>query len=298
MSTSSSRRFLLTGSTGRLGSHVLRELVGRGLSVTAWGGQADSELFGTRIHPVDVSIPDVTVAAFREANPDTVIHTAAVSSVEDCERDPSRSRLINCDSTGLLAELAAETRSRFVLTSTDLVFDGEQGWYRESDDPNPLSTYGRTKATAEQFTLAVPGGVVARLSLLFGPTLTGRHSFFDHLLSAVRGGRPITLFTDEWRTPFAFPNAAAGLVEIALSDYCGLMHMGGPERLSRAEMGDRLARFLGCDPGSIVPTTRAEAGLVAVRPRDTSLDSSLWREQFTGYQAEGWEESLAAMSVA
>lgn len=297
MSTSSDRRFLLTGATGRLGTYVLRELVSRGIAVTAWGGREGAELFGVRVHTVDLSIPDVTVAAFCEANPDVVIHAAAVSSIEDCDRVPDRSWQINCDATRLLVKLAAETQSRFVFTSTDLVFDGEQGWYRESDVPNPLSTYGRTKAAAEPFLMSVPGGVVVRLSLLVGPALADRKSFFDHLLLSLRDGRPISLFVDEWRTPLTFANAATGLVEIALSDFVGVLHVGGPERLSRFEMGQRTAKFLGVDPVLIVPTTRAETELAKVRPRDASLNTLMWRERFTGNRMEGWEESLTAMIV-
>jgi dTDP-4-dehydrorhamnose reductase len=294
MSTSSRRRVLLTGATGRLGNYVLRELVSRGLTVTAWGGREGTVSFGVRVHPVDLVDADATAAAFRAVNPEVVIHTAAVSAIEDCERDPVRAGRINADATERLAALAAG--ARFILTSTDLVFDGERGWYREADVANPLSVYGRTKRAAEGHALAVPRGVVIRMSLLYGPALTNRSSFFDHMLAALRGGQSLKLFTDEWRTPLAFPAAAAGLVGVALSDFGGLLHLGGPERLSRLEMGQRLVRFLGCEPGLIVPTTRAEAGLAGVRPRDTSLDSALWRGWFPD-PLPGWEEALTRMGI-
>jgi dTDP-4-dehydrorhamnose reductase len=277
-------RILLTGATGRLGAYLLRDLRGRGLDVTAWGGRS----------AVDLCDPDTTATAFREANPELVVHTAALSSVEECEHDPALARRANEDATRRLAELAAAGRARLAFTSTDLVFDGDRGGYRETDPATPRSTYGATKLAAERAALATPGAVVVRLSLLYGPGLAGRRSFFDHLVSEIRGGRPVRLFADEWRTPLAYTAAAAGLIDVALSDFTGLLHLGGPERMSRLEMGLRLAAVLKCDPGALVSTTRAAAGL-ADRPRDTSLDTSLWRRLFPDVRAAGFEEEVGRM---
>ncbi len=284
MPNSSHPRILLTGASGRLGAYLLRDLRGRGLDVTAWGGRS----------AVDLCDPDATATAFRTTNPDLVVHTAAMSSVEDCERDPAFARRANEDATRHLAELAAAARARFVFTSTDLVFDGDRGGYRETDPATPRSTYGTTKLAAERAALAAPGAAVVRLSLLYGPGLAGRRSFFDHLVSEIKGGRPVRLFADEWRTPLAYPAAAAGLIAVALSDFTGLLHLGGPERMSRLEMGLRLAAVLKCDPGAVVSTTRAAAGL-ADRPRDTSLDSTLWRQLSPNLRSAGFEDEVSRM---
>src|SRR5262249_57758387 len=131
------------------------------------------------------------------------IHAAALASVADCQRDPARAERVNVQGTAQLAELAAKTGARFLFISTDLVFDGAKGNYGESDVPAPLSIYGRSKLAAEAPVLALPRGVVARLSLLFGPTLSERLSFFDQQLAALRQGRPGRLFAHAWRTPLA-----------------------------------------------------------------------------------------------
>ena len=170
--------------------------------------------------------------------------------------------------------------ARFVFVSTDLVFDGDRGNYRETDPPNPLTVYGRTKADAEKEVLAFPGTAVARLSLLYGPCLTGRSSFFDRMVTALRENLPISLFADEWRTPLALPTAAAALASLARSDVTGLRHIGGPERPSRLEMGRQLAEVLGVSGESIVVTGRNDVPADEPRPADTSLDSSRWRGLF------------------
>src|SRR5436305_4941697 len=108
----------------------------------------------------------------------------------ECHRDPARARRVNVGGTATLAELAAKARARLVLVSTDLVFDGEHAPYREPDPPAPLSVYGASKRAAEEAVLAHPRHAVARLSLLFGPGLGGRPSFFDEQVAAFRAGRP------------------------------------------------------------------------------------------------------------
>src|SRR5207302_4863142 len=125
----------------------------------------------------------------------------------------------------VLAELAAQGGARLLFVSTDLVFDGEHAPYREGDRPAPLSVYGRSKAAAEAAVRAVPRGVVARVSLLFGPTVVGRPSFFDDQVAALRGRRPLTLFEDEWRTPLDYSTAARALLGVLHSDFLGVVHV-------------------------------------------------------------------------
>lgn len=285
-------RVLLTGASGQLGAYLLRELTAAGVDVTAWSGSRLGELFGVPFQPVNLADSDAVAAAFCQARPAAIIHAAAVASVAECYRDPARARRVNVDGTATLAELASEAGARFVLVSTDLVFDGESPPYSEGDPPAPLSIYGRSKADAEAAALTAPRAAVARVSLLYGQTLNGRPSFFDQQAEALRAGSPVTLFADEWRTPLHLATAARALVALAYSDFTGLLHVGGPERLSRLEMGQRLAHFLGADPGVIVAARRADAPAPEPRPRDVSLDSSRWRELFPALPWPTWGEAL------
>jgi dTDP-4-dehydrorhamnose reductase len=285
-------RLLLTGASGQLGAYLLRELTAAGAEVTAWSGARRGELFGTPLQPVDLADAGAVAAAFRQARPGAVLHAAALASVAECHRDPERAFRVNVGGTATLAELAAGAGVRFVLVSTDLVFDGEHAPYREADPPAPLSAYGRSKAEAEAAALAAPRAAVARVSLLFGRALAGRPSFFDQQADALRAGRPVTLFADEWRTPLHLATAARALVALASSDFTGVLHVGGPERLSRLEMGQRLAHFLRADPGVIVAARRADAPAEEPRPRDVALDSSRWRGLFPALPWPTWEEAL------
>jgi dTDP-4-dehydrorhamnose reductase len=291
-------RVLVTGASGQLGGYVLRELIGRGSEVVAWSGSRSGQVGSVPLRPVDLANGDRVAAAFREARPTVVLHAAAVASVADCFRDQPRAWQVNARGTALLAELAAHAGARLVFVSTDLVFDGERGRYTESDAPAPLSIYGRTKAAAERAALDIPNSVVVRVSLLYGPSLVGRPSFFDQQLAALREHRPVALFADEWRTPLDLATAARSLVEIARANYVGTLHVGGPERMSRLEMGQRIARCLNLDASVIVPSTRIAAPPAEPRPRDTSLDSSRWRELFGSMAWTRLEEAVSHWDVA
>jgi dTDP-4-dehydrorhamnose reductase len=288
-------RWLVTGASGQLGGYLLRHLRGRGETVVAWSGSAGGEVCGVPIRAVDLADADALAAAFRAARPQAVIHAAALARVDECHRDPDRARRVNADGTARLADLAAAAGARVVYVSTDLVFEGERAPYREADPPAPLSVYGRTKADGEASALAAANAAVARVSLLFGPTLSGRPGFFDGLVANLRAGRPVNLFTDEWRTPLALPAAAAALVEVARSDVTGVLHVGGPERLSRLEMGQRLAAHLGAPAAPLVAVSRTSAPAAEPRPRDVSLDSSRWRALFPRSSWPAYHEALAAM---
>jgi dTDP-4-dehydrorhamnose reductase len=273
-------RLLITGASGQLGGYLLRELRSKATTLIAWSGSRTGELFGVPLRPVNLVDPDQLAAAFQAARPEVVIHAAGITTVADCFRSPEQARRVNTEATARLTELAAGAGARLLFLSTDLVFDGEEAGYREEDVPAPLSVYGRTKLAAEQAVLHHPRNAVVRTSLLFGPTLVGRPTFFDDQVRALREGRPVTLFADEWRTPLSLVTAAQGVLALATANFTGLLHLGGPERWSRLEMGQRLASFLGAAPSVIVSATRSSVASPEPRPRDVSLDSSRWRSLF------------------
>jgi dTDP-4-dehydrorhamnose reductase len=291
-------RILVTGASGQLGGYLLRELQRRGLPTHGWSGSRTGELFGCVLQPVELTNVDAVTREFASVAPHVVIHAAAIARIADCYREPEKARLVNCYATALLSELCLNAGARLVYVSTDLVFDGRRGNYREEDDAAPLSVYGRAKLDAEADVLASRRGLVARVSLLYGPSLTGRASFFDEQIAAIVSNRPMKLFVDEWRTPLDLPTAASALVALALSERAGLFHVGGPERLSRWEMGRELAAFLGAASDAIVASKQAEVATDEPRPRDVSFDSSKWRAAFPEQPWPTMREALRQMCDA
>jgi dTDP-4-dehydrorhamnose reductase len=290
-------RILVTGASGQLGGYLLRELQLRGLPTYGWSGSRSGEWFGCRVQPVDLTDERALFDAFADCAPEIVIHAAAMSKIADCHRTPGWARRVNSRATARLCDLCDRTGARLVYVSTDLVFDGQRGHYRENDQAVPLSIYGGTKLCAEQAVLAMPRGIVARLSLLYGPSLLPQLSFFGQQIAALRSGKHIQLFTDEWRTPLALPTAASALVALALSPETGLFHIGGPERMSRFEMGQTLAAALGVDPAALLAVSQRDAPAPEPRPRDVSLNSSKWRTAFPDHAWPRMTEVLTTMAL-
>lgn len=281
-------RVLLTGATGMLGPYVLRALRHAGHEVTAWGHQHAA----ADVQRVNLCDHSAVSAALQRIRPAVVLHTAALGNIKDVLANPALARAVNVQATAHLACEAASLGARLINVSTDLVFDGEAAPYAEHATPRPLSLYGQTKLEGERAVLEHPQHLVVRVSLLFGMALNQRPKFFDQMVSDLRGGRPVTLFEDEWRTPLDLCTAADILTQLVSTPAQGLLHAGGSERLSRLEMGLKLAAFLKLDPRLIRPASRLAVPGPEPRPRDTSLDSGLLGQVLPELCRPSFDEAL------
>jgi dTDP-4-dehydrorhamnose reductase len=287
-------RVLLTGASGQLGAYLVDHLVAAGHDLVAWSGTEAGHRGGVPLVPVDLADPEATGRALTAADPGVILHAAAVSTADAVRRDPERGRIVNVEATRRLAEWCARRERRMVYTSTDLVFDGSRAWNREDDPADPVLAYGRTKRVAEPSVLAAPRGLVARVSLLFGPSRSGRAASFDRTVAALRRGEPQTLFADEFRTPLDLATAARILVLLAGSDVVGLLHVAGIERVSRYELILRAAKALGIDPAPVRANLQGDVALAEPRPADVSLDTSRLAALFPVLRRPTIEEAVAA----
>lgn len=254
-------RILVTGSTGFLGGHVVAAVRAAGhvaLTTARRGGEVAVDLTGS-------GMVDAVVQALQ---PDLVLHLAANSRLADCERDPAAALRVNAEVPERFAERFG---ARLVFTSTDLVFDGRGAPFAASAPVAPLSAYGLGKAAGEE-RVAWHGGRVVRLPLLFGADGAGRGATAS-LRAALAAGRRVSLYPNEYRTPLHAADAAAALVALVVEpDGPRLLHLPGPERVSRWELGRRFCGEHGLDAGCLDAVECQDA----LRPRDVSLAGE-WR---------------------
>lgn len=284
------KRLLVTGASGALGWNVCA------------AARASWQVYGI-VHRHAVEIPGATRLVcdltrledigrvFQESAPDAVIHCAAAAQPDFCETHPDGSSRINVDVAVRLAELCAPAKIPYAFVSTDLVFDGTRAPYREEDPVSPINIYGAQKAAAEGAVRARhTGAVVCRLPPIFGDAGPASASFLHPWVSALRSGRTLTLFVDEFRTPVGIRTAAAGLL-MALQTGGGVLHLGGKERVSRYDLGMMLAEMLGVEPSLVLQGRQRDRTIGAPRPPDVTLDSS--RAYTLGYDPPSLREELA-----
>lgn len=244
---------------------------------------------------VDLAEPRQVRETLRGEEFDLVVHAAALTSPDECQRRPVLAQRVNVEATGELLEALAPP-SRFVYISTDLVFDGVQGNYTEEDPVSPVNWYGMTKVAAEELVLARPYGVVVRISKLFSWGSPFHPCFGNWLEERFRRGGPVPLFADQYRTPLYVEDAVSALERfLSVRPRHPLYHLWGPERMNRYEFGRRFAEALGYPADRIRSLRMKEAGL-APRGADCSFVSDRFRREF-GFAARSVREALADLAT-
>jgi dTDP-4-dehydrorhamnose reductase len=288
-------RVVLTGSSGQLGPYLVDRLAAAGHELRAWSGTETGTRGGYPLMPVELTDAGAIDRALGEADPEVIVHAAAISTADAVRQDLARARAVNIEATSRLADWCRRHDRRLVFCSTDLVFDGTRSWYREEAEAHPVLAYGQTKRAAEPAVLAIPRGLVARVSLLYGPAREGRPTYFDRTVAGLRAGQPQTFFEDEFRTALDYATAAAILTRLVTSGATGLLHVAGRERVSRFELMGRAAAALSFDANLVRANRQADAALSEPRPADVSLDTSRLASLFPDLARPTIEEAVVGL---
>jgi dTDP-4-dehydrorhamnose reductase len=282
-------RLLVTGASGLLGGR-LAVLLSRSHDVVAARHAAAPPIEAAV--PLDLLDPASIDGAIRSARPHAVLHCAALADADRCERDPGLAERLNVGSVESLARSCRRLGLRLVAISTDLVFSGRRAFSSEQETPGPLMVYARTKLLGEQAALAeAPGTAVARVALVTGRGHGPRGSSSEAIAWALAAGRSLRLFSDQYRTPVDGESVAEAVNHLLAGGQAGTFHLGGPERLSRYELGLRVARIFGWPAERLTPIAQADGGLAAPRPADVSLDSGRARREL-GWTPRAVDEAI------
>jgi dTDP-4-dehydrorhamnose reductase len=286
------KKLLVTGTSGFLGWHLCQ------LAKQEW------EVYGTYsthfLEIPDIKIVKINLTDFQELKnifndikPDAVIHTAAQSQPNYCQLHPQESYTINVAASCNIAELCADNSLPLAFTSTDLVFDGLNPPYKETDKVSPVNIYGEQKVQAEAGILKVyPQAAICRMPLMFGRQTPTAKSFIQQFIQTLKDGKELSLFIDEFRTPVSATIAAKGLL-LALEKVNGIIHLGGKERISRYEFGKILVEVLQLPDHKLKSCFQEDVKMAAPRPKDVSLYSS--KAFALGYQPLSVREEMAIL---
>jgi dTDP-4-dehydrorhamnose reductase len=256
------RPVLIVGAHGTLGRAVARACAERGLTNVAVA-RAD----------LDVTDYERVAETLSTVGPWCVVNCAGFVRVDDAECQSPACRSANVDGAGTLARACAETDTKLVAFSTDLVFDGEKtAPYVESDEPRPLSEYGRAKADAEVTILATaPGALVVRTAAFFDEH--DDYNFVTRTLRALIAGDESVAASDVVVSPTYVPDLVHAVLDLALDNERGLWHLTSDGALTWEELARRAARMARVSAASLRGVPLAELRLAAARPKYSALTS-------------------------
>ncbi len=265
---------LITGASGLLGGRIAEQAESRGDLVFS-GYLTHQPAFGypTRM---DIANMQSVSEAFRRARPDLVFHTAAITGVDRCERDRDLALQVNVEGTRSVAQAARDSGSYLVFLSSDYVFDGSRGLYKEEDARNPINFLGKTKALAEDAVKSSGARhLIVRTSFIFGSRASrAEENFALWAIRKLRSHAPFKVVVDQFITPTYDWNLVRMLFEAADRGIEGTLHLAGATRVSKYDFAFSIAKSFGLDWELMIPTSMGDVGWAARRPVDSSLDTS------------------------
>lgn len=283
-------RVLVTGAAGQLGGYLCSELCDAGYDVVGLGRTASDGVDAV----ADISAAEGVKRVFDEMNPDVVIHAAAYTDVDGCEKNPDQADQVNHLGSRNIAEVAAQSGAWVLAIGTDFVFSGERDTPYEEDAPvGPISKYGQSKLDGERAVLETDGSfAIARTSWVFGGE--GKH-FPRTVVSVLQERGVMSVVDDEVSSPTFAGDLARALVALIPLHPSGVLHLSNEGVVSRYEFARKVARVAGFDPEAVTPTSTAEFlgafPLPAKRPAFSALANR--RAAAMGVVLPEWEDAVS-----
>lgn len=290
---------LLTGANGLLGQNAVYKLISAGHSVTA-AGRGESRLPETDI-PIDYIDVELTnrqrvLACINTIRPEVIIHAAAMAQPDACELNREDCYNSNVNATRYLLEAAELVQSKMVFISTDFIFSGDDGPYRETDTPAPVNYYGQTKWEAEQMVqLCKTNWAIVRTVLVYGNILTGtRSNVVTWVKDNLEKGNRIKVVSDQIRTPTYVEDLVQGIQLIIDKNARGIYHISGKEILTPYDMAVQVADYFGLDKSLMERVNASVFSQPARRPLKTGfiIDKA---ERELGYTPIGFMDGIRKM---
>ena len=281
------RRALVIGASGLVGGALQRTLEAEGWEVTGTAASRPRE----GLRSLDLGDPPAVAELITTIKPEVVFLAAAFTNVDACEDDPERAQRVNVDGPRACAEACKALGAVLVFYSSEYVFDGEDGPYREADPPRPISVYGQTKRDAERV-IAKNGvnALIIRTTWVYGWDRASMN-FATQVWQRLSAGERINVASDQVSTPTLVDNLAEVSVRLVELGALGVVHVAGGDRMSRVDFAKQLAKALSLDASLINAASTAELGQRARRPLSAGLETERLR-QLLGTEAMVLDEAL------
>jgi dTDP-4-dehydrorhamnose reductase len=273
-------KLLITGASGLFGTKLAEMATTKSWEVYS-GYNRQEPPFGTPVQ-LDITNENQVEEAIKKTSPSAVVHAASLTDVDKCETDKTLAWKTNVEGTKHIANATKASNTFLVYISTDYVFNGEVGYYKEIDIPEPINYYGLTKLKAEELVKGLTDYYcIARSSVIYGANAaSGKINFALWLLDKLNRNEYAKVVTNQWNSPTLNTNLAAMTIEIIERNLTGIFHLSGATRISRYEFAKLIAQTFNLNEKLIIPDTlaafswEARALWAAKRPKDSSLNTS------------------------
>ena len=292
-------KILITGTNGLLGQKLLHKLRVDNyveLIATSKGENRVSNKNGYTYISLDVTNKEDVERIILAQKPHVVINTAAMTNVDLCEEQKKECDLLNIDAVRYLADSCLRIDAHLIQISTDFIFDGEDGPYKEEDMPNPLSYYGLSKLKSEQ--LLQDHDVkwtILRTIIVFGiGEKLSKGNIVLWAKDALAKGESLNIIDDQFRAPTLAEDLADICILAARKKALGVFNASGKDIMSIYEIVERVAKYYGNTTGNLNKISTATLNQKAIRPPRTGfiLDKSI---NELGYSPHSFEDCLAIM---
>jgi dTDP-4-dehydrorhamnose reductase len=243
---------------------------------------------------MDVCDYDAVRAIFADFTPGVVVNCAAMTAVDACEQEKELCWRVNVDAVEHLAKCCLTSGTRLVQISTDFVFDGQRGPYREQDRPDPVNFYGKSKLAAENFVrgAGLDRWAIVRTVLVYGTgEQLGRTNIALWVVEKLSAGERIRVVTDQYRSPTYVDDLAGGVERVVRFGKTGVFHVSGRDIMSVYDFACRVAEVFELDSSLIQPTDGEAFRQPAARPASTGF-IILKAETELGYKPRTLEGAL------
>lgn len=293
------KKILVTGSNGLLGQKLVYKLKARPdveLVATARGANRLLDQTGYAFYQLDIENRENVDEVIDAVKPDHIIHTAAMTQVDDCELDYAACDRANVDAVQYMVNAAERNNCHFVHISTDFIFNGEEGPYDEEGVADPLSYYGNAKWKGE---LIVQQSklkwAVLRTVLVYGiADNMSRSNIVLWAKGALEKGEPINVVDDQFRSPTLAEDLADGCILAVDKQATGIYNISGKDQLSIIDLVRTVADYYGLDKSLINPVSSKTLNQPAKRPPVTGFILDKARREL-GYNPHSFTEGIALM---
>ena len=227
----------------------------------------------TKTVHIDLNTREEITKVLSIEKPKAVIHTVAITSIEECEKNPIQAHHVNVTLTENIAQVCAKLNIKFVYISTDHLFNGESSFSNESSLAKPLNVYAKTKYDAENvLTKICPSALIIRTNFYcWGPSY--RLSFSDFIIKNLKSNNKIKLFKDVFYTPTLAETVIKAVEELIHNDHSGVFNIASSERISKYDFGLKIANIFDLNSSLIIKSSLVEQKNLIKRPLDMSLSN-------------------------